>query len=395
MNEKVVEILKNSKKALNIFELQDGLKITNVEDIKQLQKVLDDLEKKTIIYHSNKDRYMLLEDSHLKRGIMRANKKGFGFVDIDDSETDVYIAENNMNGALHGDIVLVELTSKKGIARLEGRVLKVINRERDTYVGEINFKKDKGIVTLDENKLRIKIEIPKTKTLNAVDGHKVVVKLGKRKDNHTFEGEVLEIIGHKNDPGVDILSIVKKYKIETELPDEVKQELRDIPYEVTSDEIVGRRDLRKEMIFTIDGDDTKDIDDAISISRKTNGNYILGVHIADVSYYVKEGTALDNDAMERGTSVYLVDRVIPMLPHELSNGICSLNPNVDRLAISCVMEFDSHGKQVNYEIFESVIKSNIQMTYKKVNKVLEENEIPEGYEPYVNALRMMKELADI
>ena len=300
-----------------------------------------------------------------------------------------------MNGALHGDIVLVELTSKKGIARLEGRVLKVINRERDTYVGEINFKKDKGIVTLDENKLRIKIEIPKTKTLNAVDGHKVVVKLGKRKDNHTFEGEVLEIIGHKNDPGVDILSIVKKYKIETELPDEVKQELRDIPYEVTSDEIVGRRDLRKEMIFTIDGDDTKDIDDAISISRKTNGNYILGVHIADVSYYVKEGTALDNDAMERGTSVYLVDRVIPMLPHELSNGICSLNPNVDRLAISCVMEFDSHGKQVNYEIFESVIKSNIQMTYKKVNKVLEENEIPEGYEPYVNALRMMKELADI
>jgi len=395
MNEKVVEILKNSKKALNIFELQDGLKITNVEDIKQLQKCLDDLEKKTIIYHSNKDRYMLLEDSHLKRGVMRANKKGFGFVDIDDSETDVYIAESNMNGALHGDIVLVELTSKKGIARLEGRVLKVINRERDTYVGEIKFKKDKGIVTLDENKLRVKVEIPRNKSLNAVDGHKVVVKLGKRKDNHTFEGEVLEIIGHKNDPGVDILWIVKKYKIETELPDEVKKELKDIPSEVNDSEIARRRDLRKEMIFTIDGDDTKDIDDAISISRKNNGNYILGVHIADVSYYVKEGTALDNDAMERGTSVYLVDRVIPMIPHELSNGICSLNPNVDRLAISCVMEFDSHGKQINYEIFESVIKSNIQMTYKNVNKILEKNEIPEGYEPYVDTLRMMKDLADI
>ena len=395
MKEKVVEILKNSKKALNIFELQDGLKITNVEDIKQLQKCLDDLEKKTIIYHSNKDRYMLLEDSHLKRGVMRANKKGFGFVDIDDSETDVYIAEGNMNGALHGDIVLVELTSKKGIARLEGRVLKVINRERDSYVGEINFKKDKGIVTLDENKLRVKVEIPRNKSLHAVDEHKVVVKLGKRKDNHTFEGEVLEIIGHKNDPGVDILSIVKKYKIETELPDEVKKELKDIPNEVNDSEIAKRRDLRKEMIFTIDGDDTKDIDDAISISRKNNGNYILGVHIADVSYYVKEGTALDNDAMERGTSVYLVDRVIPMIPHELSNGICSLNPNVDRLAISCVMEFDSHGKQINYEIFESVIKSNIQMTYKNVNKILEENEIPEGYEPYVDTLRMMKDLADI
>ena len=395
MDEKVVEILKNTKKALNIYELQDGLKINNVEDVKELQKVLQKLENDLVVYHSNKDRYMLLENSHLKRGIMRANKKGFGFVDIDDSETDVYIAENNMNGALHDDIVLVELTSKKGIARLEGRVLKIVKRENDSYVGEINFKGDKGIVTLDDNKLRIKIQVPRDKSLNAVDGHKVLVKLGKRIDNHNYEGEVLEIIGHKNDPGVDILSIVKKYKIETELPDDVKQQLKGFPNEVEEHEIRGRRDLRDQMIFTIDGDDTKDIDDAISISRKTNGNYILGVHIADVSYYVKEGSPLDNDAMERGTSVYLVDRVIPMLPHELSNGICSLNPNVDRLAISCVMEFDSHGKQVDYEIFESVIKSRIQMTYKKVNKILEENEIPEGYEPYADTLRMMKELADI
>ena len=395
MNEKVVEILKNSKKALNIYELQDSLKINSVEDIKKLQKILDDLEKKLVIYHSNKDRYMLLENSHLKRGIMRANKKGFGFVDIDDSETDVYISENNMNGALHGDIVLVELTSKKGLARLEGRVLKIVDRENDSYVGEINFKNDKGIVTLDDNKLRIKVQVPRDKSLNAVDGHKVLVKLGKRLDNHNFEGEVLEIIGHKNDPGVDILSIVKKYKIETELPDDVKEQLKGFPNEVQEHERRNRRDLRDEMIFTIDGDDTKDIDDAISISRKPNGNYVLGVHIADVSYYVKEGSPLDNDAMERGTSVYLVDRVIPMLPHELSNGICSLNPNVDRLAISCVMEFDSHGKQVDYEIFESVIKSKIQMTYKKVNKVLEENEIPEGYEPFADTLRMMKDLADI
>ena len=395
MDEKVVEILKNSKKALNIYELQDGLKINTVEDIKKLQKILDDLEKKLVIYHSNKDRYMLLENSHLKRGIMRANKKGFGFVDIDDSETDVYISENNMNGALHGDIVLVELTSKKGLARLEGRVLKIVDRENDSYVGEINFKNDKGIVTLDDNKLRIKVQVPRDKSLNAVDGHKVLVKLGKRLDNHNFEGEVLEIIGHKNDPGVDILSIVKKYKIETELPDDVKEQLKGFPNEVQEHERRNRRDLRNEMIFTIDGDDTKDIDDAISISRKPNGNYVLGVHIADVSYYVKEGSPLDNDAMERGTSVYLVDRVIPMLPHELSNGICSLNPNVDRLAISCVMEFDSHGKQVDYEIFESVIKSKIQMTYKKVNKVLEENEVPEGYEPFADTLRMMKELADI
>ena len=395
MNEKVVEVLKESDKALNIYEIQDRLGIKEVDEIKELQECLNNLEKDATIYHSNKDRYMMLEDSHLHRGIMRANKKGFGFVDIDNSEVDVYVSEDNMNGALHDDIVLVEVTSKKGIDRLEGRVLRIVERKNDTYVGEINFKKDKGIVSLDDNKLKIKVQIPKDKTMNAVDGHKVVVKLGKRIDNHTFEGEVIEIIGHKNDPGIDILSIVKKYNIETDLPEDVKEELKDFPNEVTEEEIKGRRDLRNEVIFTIDGDDTKDIDDAISIKRKNNGNYVLGVHIADVSYYVKEGSPLDNDAMERGTSVYLVDRVIPMLPHELSNGICSLNPGVDRLAISCVMEFNHQGKQVNYEIFESVIRSNIQMTYKKVNQVLEENVVPEGYEKFVKDLKLMHELADI
>ncbi|MBR4618217.1 MAG: ribonuclease R [Bacilli bacterium] len=395
MNEKVVELLKSVDKALTIYELQDRLELKTVEEIQALQESLKTLEEKAIIYHSNKDRYMMLEDSSLHRGVMRANKKGFGFVDIDDSETDVYIDEKNLNGALHDDIVLVEVTSKKGIDRLEGRVVRIINREKDTYVGEINFNKDKGIVTLDDNKLRIKVQIPKEKTMNAVDGHKVLVRLGKRIDNHNFKGEVVEIIGHKNDPGVDILSIVKKYNIETDLPDDVKQQLKSFPNEVKEEETKNRIDLRNQMIFTIDGDDTKDIDDAISISRKNNGNYVLGVHIADVSYYVKEGSPLDNDAMERGTSVYLVDRVIPMLPHELSNGICSLNPNVDRLTISCVMEFDSHGKQVSYEIFESVIRSRIQMTYKKVNSILEKNEIPEGYEPYVDTLKMMAELASI
>ena len=395
MKDKVVEVLKESDKALTIYDIQDKLGIKEIDDIKELQSILNNLEKEAIIYHSNKDRYMMLEDSHLHRGIMRANKKGFGFVDIDNSETDIYVSEDNMNGALHDDIVLVEITSKKGIDRPEGRVLRIVERKNDTYVGEINFKKDKGIVSLDDNKLRIKVQIPKDKTMNAVDGHKVVVRLGKRIDNHTFQGEVIEIIGHKNDPGVDILSIVKKYNIETDLPDDVKAELKDFPNEVTEEEIKGRRDLRNEVIFTIDGDDTKDIDDAISIKRKNNGNYVLGVHIADVSYYVKEGSPLDNDAMERGTSVYLVDRVIPMLPHELSNGICSLNPNVDRLAISCVMEFNAQGKQVNYEIFESVIRSNIQMTYKKVNQVLEENVVPEGYEKFVKDLKLMHELADI
>ena len=395
MKDKIVGILKDSDKALTIYDLEDKLHLLDVDELQELQTCLSELEKDAVIYHSNKDKYMMLEDSHLKRGIMRANKKGFGFVDIDDSDVDVYISEEHMNGALHDDIVLVEITSKKGIDRLEGRVVKIINREKDTYVGEINFEGDTGIVSLDDNKLKIEVQIPRDKSMNAVDGHKVVVRLGKRIDNSRFMGEVVEIIGHKNDPGIDILSIVKKYNIETDFPDDVKEQLKNIPSEVSEEECKNRRDLRNEMIFTIDGDDTKDIDDAVSIHRKPNGNYVLGVHIADVSYYVKEGSPLDNDAMERGTSVYLVDRVIPMLPHELSNGICSLNPNVSRLAISCVMEFDSHGKQIDYEIFESVIKSRIQMTYKKVNSILEKNIVPEGYEEYADSLRMMADLAEI
>ena len=395
MKDKIVGILKDSDKALTIYDLEDKLHLLDVDELQELQTCLSELEKDAVIYHSNKDKYMMLEDSHLKRGIMRANKKGFGFVDIDDSDVDVYISEEHMNGALHDDIVLVEITSKKGIDRLEGRVVKIINREKDTYVGEINFEGDTGIVSLDDNKLKIKVQIPRDKSMNAVDGHKVVVRLGKRIDNSRFMGEVVEIIGHKNDPGIDILSIVKKYNIETDFPDDVKEQLKNIPSEVSEEECKNRRDLRNEMIFTIDGDDTKDIDDAVSIHRKPNGNYVLGVHIADVSYYVKEGSPLDNDAMERGTSVYLVDRVIPMLPHELSNGICSLNPDVSRLAISCVMEFDSHGKQIDYEIFESVIKSRIQMTYKKVNSILEKNIVPEGYEEYADSLRMMADLAEI
>ena len=310
---------------------------------------------------------------------------------------DVYVAADNMNGAIHDDIVLVEITSKMTLDRLEGRVLKIIKRQVQRYIGEITFdEKGKGHIKLDDNKIKLNIEIPKDKALNAVDGHKVVVELVKKLNNNLkYEGKVLEIIGHKNDPGVDILSIIYKYNINTVFPDEVKEEVSNINMEVLPEELKGRRDLRDQVIFTIDGDDTKDIDDAISIEKFASGHYKLGVHIADVSYYVKEGSPLDNEAMERGTSVYLVDRVIPMLPHELSNGICSLNPNVDRLAISCVMEFDSSGKQIDYEIFPSVIRSRIQMTYKKVNSILEKNVVPEGYEPYADTLKIMAELASI
>ena len=397
MRDDILNILKNSDRALDLYELHDMLHINTVEGAKELTDELRKLTDEVVVYHSNKDKYMMLEKSHLRKGVMRTNKKGFGFVEVDNMDDDIYVAQENMNGAIHDDIVLVEITSKMNLDRLEGRILKVIKRQVQRYIGEITFDaKGKGHIKLDDNKIKLNIEIPKDKTLNAVDGHKVVVELVKKLNNNLkYEGKVVEIIGHKNDPGVDILSIIYKYNINTVFPDDVKEEVANINMEVLPEEYHGRRDLRNQMIFTIDGDDTKDIDDAISIEKFANGHYKLGVHIADVSYYVKEGSPLDNEAMERGTSVYLVDRVIPMLPHELSNGICSLNPNVDRLAISCVMEFDSTGKQLDYEIFPSVIKSRIQMTYKKVNSILEKNVVPEGYEPYADTLREMSELATI
>ena len=396
MRDNILNVLSNVDKALDIFELQNLLEITTVEETSMLSDELRKLEDEVVIYHTNKDKYMLLEKSHLRKGVMRANKKGFGFVEIENMEDDVYISHDNMNGAIHDDIVLVEITSKMNIDRMEGRILKIIERRVQRFIGLITFdKKGIGHVDLDDSKIKLEIEIPREKSLNAVDGHKVVVELGKRINNGKYEGEVAEIIGHINDPGVDILSIIYKYDINVDFPDDVKHEVADFPMEVSEREHKGRRDLRNEEIFTIDGDDTKDIDDAISIKKLPNGNYELGVHIADVSYYVREGSPLDNEAMERGTSVYLVDRVIPMLPHELSNGICSLNPDVDRLAMSCVMEFDGEGRQVNYEIFPSIIRSRIQMTYKKVNSLLENNVLPEGYESYEKSLRLMGELSKI
>ena len=397
MRDDIINVLKNSDKALTIYELQDALDLHSVEEVRELSEELRKMEEEVIIYCSNKGRYMMLEKSHLRKGVLRANKKGFGFVEIENMEDDVYIAPENMNGAIHDDIVLVEITSKMNLDRLEGRILKVLKRQVERYIGEINFdQKGVGHIRLDDSKIKLDIIIAKEDSLNAVDGHKVVVELIKKLNNNSkYSGKVVEIIGHKNDPVVDILSIVYKYKINTEFPEDVKEEVKNIPMEVRDIDLVGRRDLRNLEIFTIDGDDTKDIDDAISIELMNNGHYKLGVHIADVSYYVKEGSPLDNEAMERGTSVYLVDRVIPMLPHELSNGICSLNPNVDRLAISCVMEFDHDGKQLDYEIFPSVIRSRIQMTYKKVNSILEDNVVPEGYEPYEKSLRLMEELAQI
>lgn len=394
MEDKILEILKSEGKAITIFELEELLGTKNELSLEELTKILYQLEEDALIYHTNKDKYMILEDSHLKKGIMHANKRGFGFVDIEGDTPDIYVAKENMNGALHGDVVLVEITSKKNLDREEGRILRILKRSSNRFVGEITFKKDIGYVKLDDDKILMEVIVPRENAMHAVDGHKVVVEIVKRISNRKSEGKVVDIIGHKNDPGVDILSIVYKYEIDTDFSEEVKEEVRQIPDVVLEEEYQNRRDLRGEEIFTIDGDDTKDIDDAISI-QETDDGYILGVHIADVSHYVKEGSALDESAMERGTSVYLVDRVIPMLPHALSNGICSLNPGVDRLAVSCVMHFDKEGKMGDYDIFPSVIRSRKQMTYKCVNQILEKNEVPEGYEPFVDSLKKMESLSKI
>ena len=392
MEEKIINILSNND-ALSVSELEEKLGFNSVEELKELLKVLDTLEKEYQIYRTKKDKYMLFENGNLKKGKLMSAKKGYGFVDIEGNE-DVFIPITNLNGAINGDEVVVEITSKKGL-KLEGRIVKVLERKLKQLVGKIYFKNNKCMVDLDDQKLNLDIELSFEDSKGLVNGHKVVVELLKRKDDKTYTGKLIRVLGHIDDPGVDILSIAAKYEIDPEWPEGVKEELKNIPDKVLEEELRDRKDLRDQMIFTIDGDDTKDIDDAISIEKKENGNYVLGVHIADVSYYVKEDSELDKEAYKRGTSVYLANTVIPMLPHELSNGICSLNPNVDRLAMSCVMEIDNTGEVVEYDIFQSVIKSRKQMTYKNVNKIIEEDIIPEGYEEFADTLKQMKELADI
>ena len=394
MREQVLELLKDIHEAKEVIEINDLLGLQTSEELRELQTTLDELVNEYIVFLTKKGKYILLDNCPgIKIGKLSVNKKGFGFV-ILDKEDDLYVDGKNLNGAVQDDVVLVEVFSS-GV-RDEGRVVRIIKRDLKNIVGEIAFHDDgKPYLLLDDDKKDLDIEIEKESAKDCVEGHKVLVKVEKELGKKKYLASVVKIIGHKNDPGTDILSIAYKYGIYEDLGEEVEKELEDIPNEVDPKELSGRKDLTDMVIFTIDGDDTKDIDDAISIEKLDNGNYKLGVHIADVSYYVKENSPLDKEALSRGTSVYLADRVTPMLPHELSNGICSLNPNVDRFALSCVMEIDSKGDVVDYEIFDSIIRSRIQMTYKKVNKVIEEDIIPEGYEEFADKLKLMKELADI
>ena len=396
MEERIINLLSDQdRQSLTITEINDALGLITIEEYQKLQNTLDEMVTDGVIYYSDKKKkYLLLSNSHLLKGKLLVYGKGFGFVEIDKNSKDIYISEENINDARNNDVVLVELINKSK-DRPEGKIIKIIKRDYTPLVGEVFIENDNYYVKPD--KKGPDIFIPKELINGAVEGHKVLVRPLKEGN---YVGEIINIIGHKNDVGVDILSFVYEYGFRPNFPDEVIKELDDIPMKL-SDEMItegiknGRVDLRNEIIFTIDGDDTKDIDDAISIKKLDDNTYELGVHIADVSHYVKEGTSLDEEAYYRATSVYLVDRVVPMLPHKLSNGICSLNPNVDRFALSCVMKIDNKGEVIDYKIFESIIKSRIQMTYNKVNDILENNIIDDAYSEYVDKLTQMKELSDI
>lgn len=401
MVEKVRAFFKTyDSKPLAVEDLEEILEITDVVEFKELVKALNELEYNGELVRTRKNRFGLPEKMNLIRGRIQMHAKGFAFLIPDDeNQTDVYIHHSDLASAMNNDRVLVRI-EKQDISgnRPEGVVIRILERAITEVVGTFEYNKAFGFVIADDKRIPNDIFIPKGKMNGAVDGHKVIARITKYPENRmSAEGEVIQILGHKNDPGIDIISIIYKHGIKMDFPPEVLEQAVNTPDEIDPVELENRRDLRDEVIVTIDGADAKDLDDAVTVKRLENGNYKLGVYIADVSYYVKEGTPIDKEAFERGTSVYLVDRVIPMIPHRLSNGICSLNPKVDRLTLGCEMEIDTTGKVVNHEIFQSVIRTTERMTYSDVNKILvdQDEELREQYEPLVPMFEQMEQLASI
>lgn len=390
---------KDDYKPLTVGEIEDEFGFEDAEEFKELVKTLVRMEGQGLVVRSRSNRYGLPERMNLLRGKFIGHAKGFGFVTPDvEGMDDVFIPPHEINGAINGDIVLIRVLKESFGDRREGTVTKVVERGQTSFVGTFQANRGFGFVVLDDKKLPMDIFIAKGDTLGAVDGHKVVVEVATwPEDLKSATGYITKILGHKNDPGVDILSILYKHDIPPEFPDEVIAAAQRVPDEITEADLVGRRDLRHETIVTIDGADAKDLDDAVTVTKNVDGTYKLGVHIADVSYYVTQGSVIDIEAYDRATSVYLTDRVIPMIPHRLSNGICSLNPQVDRLTLSCEMIIDANGNVVAHEIFQSVIKTTERMTYKDVYKILEEQDeaLIERYEPLVPMFKNMAELSGI
>ncbi|WP_432401584.1 ribonuclease R [Wukongibacter sp. M2B1] len=379
--------------------------LANVFDIKSIEmgeflNLLETMEEEGAVIKTKKRRYAVPERMNLVVGRLQSTQKGFGFIIPDNADlSDVFVPASDLNGAMHNDRVIARMSKKIGQGkRAEGEVIRILFRANKEVVGTYESSKNFGFVVADDKRINYDIYIPKSDKNGAKDGDKVVAAITRWPESRRNpEGKVIEVLGHKDDIGTDIVSIIRKYKLPEAFPKKVLNEADSIPDKVSEEEIAKRRDLRDMNIVTIDGADAKDLDDAISVERLPNGNYKLGVYIADVTYYVKEGSALDKEALKRATSVYLVDRVIPMLPKRLSNGICSLNPNVERLTMSVFMEIDGTGDVVSHEIFEGVIKTKERMTYIDVSDILEKEdpELIKRYDYLVEDFKAMQELAMI
>ena len=332
-------------------------------------------------------------------GIFRATEKGYGFIQIDEQKEEIFVPRNSVNNALNGDKVqAVVYKQQEKDRRAEAKIVKILKREKETVVGIFQKSKNFGFVVPDDKKFATDVFISKKKCKEAKNNDKVIVRITKYPEHgKNAEGEIVEIIGNVNQAGVDMLSVIREFELPNEFPSFIIEEARRIPKKIDNKDFKYRKDLRNNIIFTIDGEDAKDLDDAVAVSKNKDGNYILDVHIADVSYYVKEDSNLDKEAIKRGTSIYMFDRVIPMLPFELSNGICSLNAGEDRYALSCSMEIDLKGNVVSSEIYKSVINVTERMTYTDVNKIinnLDEN-IVKKYSKYIDKFKLMEELANI
>ncbi|WP_416828477.1 ribonuclease R [Ectobacillus polymachus] len=395
----LVFMKEDAYKPLTVQELELAFGIESAADFKEFIKALVTMEERGLVVRTRSNRFGLPEKMNLVRGKVIGHARGFAFVQQEEKGLDdIFIPPNELNSAMHGDVVLVRVSTEHGGNRKEGTVVRILERGITDVVGTYTESKNFGFVIPDDKRIGSDIFIPKAASMGAVDGHKVVVHIiSYPQHKNSAEGEIIQILGHKNDPGVDILSVIHKHGLPQEFPPEVMEHANSVPDTISDEDRKNRRDLRDEMIVTIDGADAKDLDDAVTVTKLDNGNYKLGVHIADVSYYVTEGSPIDKEAADRATSVYLVDRVIPMIPHRLSNGICSLNPKVDRLTLSCEMEITDSGEVVSHEIFQSVIKTTERMTYFDVNRILEDHdeELITRYEPLVPMFQDMAKLAEI
>ena len=383
-------------KPLTVQEIQELLGFEQAAEFKELVKMLVQLEQSGHLIRSRTNRYGVPERMNHVRGKFIGHAKGFGFVAPDaEGMDDIFIPPHEVNGAMNGDIVLVRVSGDSSGDRREGTITRIAERKTTKIVGTYQDNKGFGFVVPDDKKLPMDLFIPKGSSLDAVEGHKVIAEITEwPDDSKSATGMITQILGHRNDPGVDILSIIYKHGIAIEFPEDVLNQANKISDTVTEEDLFKRRDLREDMAITIDGADAKDLDDAIAVVKNEDGTYTLSVHISDVSYYVTENSPMDDEAFDRGTSVYLTDRVIPMLPHKLSNGICSLNPGVDRLTLSCVMKIDRNGKVVDHEIFESVINSKERMTYTDVYKIIEEKD-EELVSKYATIVPMLNDMADL